>query len=45
MNDVILVADLDALSDADFVALFAGGPAVKALILHLGQHALEKESA
>jgi hypothetical protein len=35
--DIITVDQLDAMSDTDFAALFAGGPAIAGLILSLGQ--------
>lgn len=45
--DSISTAELDALSDEDFCALFSGGAAFIGLIVALGQAALEsvQESA
>lgn len=41
--DVITVAELDAMSDADFVALFPGGPAFVGLIRSLAAEVVETE--
>lgn len=43
--DTITVAELDAMRDADFIALFAGGPALTSLIVALGQQAETVEVA
>jgi hypothetical protein len=37
--DVITVAELDAMSDEDFIALFPAGPSVAGLIVALSQQA------
>lgn len=44
-NTLITVEQLNAMSDADFVALFTGGPALVALVTALGQQAAQTEEA
>jgi hypothetical protein len=42
--DALSIDDLNALSDAEFCALFAGGAAFVGLVVTLGQQALQAET-